>query len=52
MFSDFGNFTSLTIDYNGGDGNDVVLAVVPEPGSLVMLMGGLAVLAGARRRRK
>lgn len=52
MFSDFGNFTSLTIDYNGGDGNDVILAVVPEPGSLVMLMGGLAVLAGARRRRK
>ena len=53
LFSDFGNDTSLLIDYTAGsDNNDVVLTVVPEPGSLVMLMGGLAMLAGVRRRRQ
>ncbi len=53
IFNDFGNGTSLTIDYTAGsDNNDVLLAVVPEPGSLVMLMGGLAILTGARRRRR
>jgi fibronectin-binding autotransporter adhesin len=53
LFSDFGNGLSLQIDYNGGtNSNDVVLTVVPEPGSLVMVMGGLAILAGVRRRRK
>ena len=53
LFSDFGNETSLLIDYTAGsDNNDVVLTVVPEPGSLVMLMGGLAMLAGIRRRRQ
>ena len=53
LFSDFGNNTSLLIDYTAGsDNNDVVLTVVPEPGSLVMLMGGLAMLAGVRRRRQ
>ncbi len=52
LFSDFGDLTSLMIDYTGGsNNNDVVLTVVPEPGSLVMLMGGLAILTGARRRR-
>ncbi|MEM6260020.1 MAG: PEP-CTERM sorting domain-containing protein [Planctomycetota bacterium] len=38
-----------TISYVGGDGNDVVLSAVPEPGSMVLLaLGGLLV---ARRRR-
>ena len=53
LFSDFGNETSLMIDYTAGsNNNDVTLTVVPEPGSLVMLMGGLAILTGARRRRR
>ncbi len=39
------------ISYAGGDGNDIVLTAVPEPGSVVMLVGGLATLLGFRRRR-
>jgi fibronectin-binding autotransporter adhesin len=32
-------------------GNDIVLQAVPEPGSAVLLMGGIALLASGRRRR-
>lgn len=41
----------FTISYVGGDGNDIVLTAVPEPGSAVLVLGGFAML-GARRRRK
>ncbi len=42
----------FTISYAAGTGsNDVVLSAVPEPGSALMLVGGLATLLGFRRRR-
>lgn len=43
------------IDYDGGmmgGDNDVVLTVVPEPGSALMLLGGLGAMAAMRRRRR
>jgi len=43
---------SFSISYQGGDGNDVVLNVVPEPGSAVLFIGGLACVLNARRRRR
>jgi fibronectin-binding autotransporter adhesin len=44
------NGQAFTISYAAGDGNDVVLTAIPEPGSAMLLVGGLALLA--RRRRK
>ncbi len=53
LFSDFGNNTSLMIDYTGGtDDNDVVLSVVPEPGAVTMLLGGIGLLLGGQRLRR
>lgn len=48
----FVNGYELMISYTGGTGNDVVLTAVPEPSSLVMLLGGLGSLAGLRRFRR
>jgi autotransporter-associated beta strand protein len=42
---------TFRIDYQGGDGNDVALTVVPEPsGALLFSMSLAALLLGSRRR--
>lgn len=40
-----------TFSYDGAGGVDLTVAAVPEPATGVAMLGGLAVLAGARRRR-
>ena len=53
IFIDFGDSTALMIDYTGGtDNNDVVLSVVPEPGAVTMLLGGIGLLLGGQRFRR
>jgi len=57
LFSGLGQEYILTYLADAGNnsftnGNDVALQAVPEPGSALMLLGGLAVAAQARRRRK
>ena len=43
--------SAFTINYAGGDGNDVVLTTIPEPGSASLLLTGIALLAPRRRTR-
>jgi autotransporter-associated beta strand protein len=48
-----GAFTQqFRVSYLGGDGNDITLAAIPEPGSVVLLLGGLASVCALRRRRR
>lgn len=42
---------SFAISYAGGDGNDVVLSVVPEPASLALLLAAFGMSGVTRRRR-
>ena len=42
----------FSIDYMGGDGNDVVLTVVPEPAAMWMLLAGLFATCWMGRLRK
>ena len=44
--------SEFLIQYNGGTGNDVVLQAVPEPGSALLLLGGVALLQAGRKRRR
>jgi len=44
--------TQYRISYTGGDGNDLALTVVPEPGTWAMLVGGVGMLLGAQRMRR
>jgi hypothetical protein len=40
-----------TIEYTDGT-NDLRLHVVPEPASTLLVLGGLGMIAGLRRRRR
>jgi len=42
----------LRITYGGGDGNDIELTAVPEPGTLTLLAMALASAGGYIRRRR
>jgi len=47
-----GMFAGLDVTLSLSGGTDVVLNVVPEPGSISMLLGGFGVLVGIQRRRR
>lgn len=42
---------SYALDYDANGGHTIALVSVPEPGSLALLAGGVALLGGVRRRR-
>lgn len=42
---------SFTANYSGGDGNDLVLTTVPEPGTAMTVLGGFACMLALHRRR-
>ena len=43
--------SAFSVNYAGGDGNDVVLTTIPEPASAGLLLTGTALLARRRRTR-
>ncbi len=47
----FASGTEFVISYIGGNGNDVTLTAVPEPSTLLSILGGAGILLGLRRRR-
>jgi autotransporter-associated beta strand protein len=44
--------TEFGISYSGGDGNDIVLYVIPEPSAAGLLMAASALLLARRRRHR
>jgi hypothetical protein len=44
----------FTIDYTGGDGNDIVLTAtaIPEPGTWAMMVMGIGLLLAAQKARR
>jgi len=46
------NFTGDLLTSTEDGGNDIALVVIPEPGTLVTLAGGLGLLLGLQRFRR
>jgi hypothetical protein len=47
-----GGTQAMRLSYVGGDGNDVTIRAVPEPGTAVFAVVGVGALLGMRRRRR
>ena len=48
---DLGTGALLQLSYTGGDGNNVVLTGVPEPGTMLALLAMVGLVTGHRTRQ-